>query len=107
MFSCIELSFEWFDSHAVVYHDMVGLVEIDDWTFCGHLWVMEKEGLSTSWSKLYTIDLGTDTAPCLLHSKEKECSSWLPRKEKWTCELYDIGFQEVKQIKHSSPNVVL
>ncbi|KAJ8450438.1 hypothetical protein Cgig2_002123 [Carnegiea gigantea] len=100
VFRYIELPGVGFDAYAVVYHEKVGLLDIDCQQSCCNLWVMEENWVPESWRKLYTIDLQTAShLPIMVCFKETGELLVADFDMGGEVELYDIKSGEVKCIR--------
>lgn len=108
VFRYIELPGVGFDAYAVVYHEKVGLLDIDCQQSCCNLWVMEKNWVPESWCKLYTIDLQTAShLPIMVCFKESGEFLVADFDMGGEVKLYDIESGEVKCIGEGSLNCVV
>uniref|UniRef100_A0A7C9DAS0 F-box domain-containing protein n=1 Tax=Opuntia streptacantha TaxID=393608 RepID=A0A7C9DAS0_OPUST len=99
-FSYIELPCDRFDSYAVVYRGMIGLLDFDYREYSCDLWVMENDRVPCSWHKLYAVDFEPGTAPRMLCFKEN--GEFLLAIEKGGVELRHFERKLVEQIRENS-----
>ena len=83
--------------YPVVYHENIGILNVDVFNHLCSLWVMANDLVAGSWSKLYTIDI--QEGPVFRMLCFKKNGQFMLSGGPWTLTLYDIESGEAKEIE--------